>query len=194
MLVRFLLLVAAACCPLFPQSALVPGEPAPDRALRDVSGNPVRLSDWAGKKHVALLAQPSKTAAGWTDTVRRLAALDTVLLFDSGPAATVLVDRAGIVRRVMAGRTLSGADLEEFVATWQAGKTYYIAHCARCHGNDADEVWCDPNPLIGISHRRTPDEIREHLRMTPLGDEVIIRGESIKKYQVEAILIYVSSL
>jgi len=195
--IRFSCATAAVCLAFSLHAAMVPGEPAPDLVVRDASGTAVRLSDYRQKKHIALLtAQPDRIAgANWQDTIHRLAALDTVVLFHNGPAATMLIDRAGIVRRMLAGRVLSGADLEEFVWVWQSGKTYFVAYCARCHGEEGDETLCVDKPLTGVSQRMSPAQIRESLRIGEVNDrEVLIRGEMIKRFQLDAILVYVGSL
>jgi len=193
--VRFGGAITVACCALSLHAQMVAGEPAPDLTVRDASGAPVKLSSCVDKKHVALLAPAVGHAADWADSIRRLVALDTVLLFQDGPASTVLIDRAGMVRRVLPGRLLRGAELADFVGLWQSGKAFFVAYCARCHGEDGDQTWCDPKPLTGVSRRLSADQIREILHAgEPVNDEVIIRGERVKKSQLEAILVYLAGL
>ena len=209
MKVRCWMALAAASCALSPGAAIAPGDPAPDLVVRDASGAAVRLSAYREKKHVALLAIPSghAAAADWQDTGKRLAALDTVLLFltnDSeasrkflgdSASATLLIDRAGIVRRRLDGRVLSGAELEQFVDLWVSGKTYFIAYCARCHGEDGDSTLCVTTPLVGVGKKLSPEQIRESLRIGEVNDrEVIIRGEIVKRSQLDAIIAYVGGL
>jgi hypothetical protein len=194
--VRYCVAAALVCCAFSLNAAMVPGEPPPDLVVRDASGSTVRLSAYRQKKHIALLAVSAEriAATNWTDTNRRLAPLDTVLLFNEGPAATVLIDQKGIVRRVLGGRVLTGAELESFVELWQSGKGAFAAYCARCHGEEGDAVWCDPKPLTGLGQRMSTEQVRETLHMTDINDEVIIRGERIKKLDIDAIVVYVRSL
>ena len=196
MSLRFSAAVAVTCCAIPLHAAMVPGEPAPDRLARDASGTAVKLSAYRQKKHIALLSvTPDRAAAAdWTDTNRRLAALETVLLFDDGPAATVLIDDKGIVRRILTGRVLTGPELENFVELWQSGKGAFVAYCARCHGEDGNAVWCDPNPLAGVGQRLSPEQVRERLHPTEINDQVIIRGEMIKRSDMESIIVYIRSL
>ena len=196
MRVRFSFALVIAVCVLPLKAATVPGEPAPDRLVRDTSGTTVKLSAYRQKKHIALLAlSPDRVAAAdWADTVRRFATLDTVVLFDDGPASTVLIDDKGVVRRVESGRVLTGAELAAFVELWQSGKGAFLAYCARCHGEDGDAVWCDPNPLTGVGQRLSAEQVRERLHPADINDQVIIRGEMIKRSDMEAIIIYIRSL
>ncbi|SPE40531.1 exported hypothetical protein [Candidatus Sulfopaludibacter sp. SbA3] len=195
--IRFWLAAAAACCAFSLDAALVPGEPAPDLVVRDVAGTTVRLSAYRQKKHIALLVAPPDRlpTADWAGTERRLAALDTVVLFNDGPAATLLIDQTGVVRRVLTGSVLTGTGLTDFVELWQSGKAWFAGYCARCHGADGEDTWCDQKPLTGVGQRLSPTQIRETLNMWEVNDqEVIIRGERIKRPQVDAIIVYVSSL
>jgi len=176
-------------------AALIPGEPAPDLVVRDSAGTAVKLSAWQDKKQIALLSPAaSQTAADWAATSRLLAPLDTIVLFADGPAATVLIDRTGIVRRVIEGRALMGAELAKFVELWQDGKSAFVAYCARCHGEYGDAIWCDPNPLTGVGRRLSLEQILEILHPVPMNDEVLVRSERIKKIDLETILIYLRSL
>src|SRR5271165_7149139 len=135
--IRFWMALAVAQGAFSLSAAIVPGELAPDLVVQDTSGTAARLSTYRQKKHVALLAVPPGRAveADWPDTNRRLAALDTVVLFlatdtetsrkflEDVSTATILIDRDGAVRRLLSGRILTGADLERFVDLWQSGKT-----------------------------------------------------------------------
>jgi cytochrome c553 len=194
--IRFLMGVAAVCCAFALEAPMVPGEPAPDVVVRDASGTAVRLSTYRQKKHVALLAvPPGRAAADWADTERRLAALDTVALFESGPAATVLIDPAGVVRRILTGRVLSGAELGHFVELWQSGKRSFAAYCARCHGEEGDSTLCVDNALTGVGQRLSPEEIRAKLNIGELNDrQVLIREMRIPRDELEGIIVYVKSL
>ena len=192
--VRFF--AAAGLCMVCLAADLSPGDPAPDLVVRDSSGASVKLSAYRQKKLVALLSMPAAPAAAdWADPTRRLAAMNTVALFEVGPAATALIDRTGVVRRVLAGRALAGAELERFVDLWQSGKGYFSAYCARCHGEDGDSTLRVDKPLTGVAKRMSVDQIRETLRIAEANDlEVYIRGEMVKRSQLEALLIYVGSL
>jgi hypothetical protein len=207
--VRFWMALAVTYGAFSLDAAIVPGEPAPDLVVRDVSGNSVRLSAYRQKKHVALLTVPPGRAAGvdWPDTNRRLAALDTAVLFlvtdteesreflDNVSIATLLLDRAGVVRRVLTGRVLTGVDLAHFVELWQSGKTYFVAYCSRCHGEDGDSTLCVEKPLTGVGQKLSPEQIRDRLRVGEMSDtEVLIRGEIIKRSQLDAIIVYVAGL
>lgn len=207
--IRFWMALSVAYGAFSLDAAIVPGEPAPDLVVRDVSGSVVRLSAYRQKKYVALLAVPPGRAAGvdWPDTIRRLAALDTTVLFlvtdaeksreflENVSTATVLLDRTGVVRRVLAGRVLTGADLEHFVEQWQSGKTYFVAYCSRCHGEDGDSTLCVEKPLTGLGQKLSPEQIRDRLRLGEMSDtEVLIRGEIIKRFQLDAIIVYVAGL
>jgi hypothetical protein len=202
---------ALAACLLWPAWAVKPGEPAPDITARDGRGAEVRLSTYRQKSHIALLAQAAGAApaqAVWDDTCRRLAALDTVVLWlpgdgepsrklrDGAPAATFLIDRNGVVRRVLPGRLLTGPDLAGFVELWLTGKAVYNASCARCHGEDGDLNIClDVKPLAGIGRRLTEAQIRERLRPGEINDrELLIRGQTYRRQDVDAVIAYVASL
>src|SRR5579863_9568898 len=152
--VRFGVGLTVGCCAFALWAATVPGEPAPDIAVRDADGASVKLSAYRQKKHVALLTGSSP--ADWADTRRRLAALDTVLLFEDGAAGTMLIDKSGIVRRVVNGRVLSGSELAQFVEVWQSGKAYFLGYCARCHGEDGDNTACVDKVLTGVGRRLSP--------------------------------------
>lgn len=202
---------AAAACALPLAWALQPGAAAPDLALRDRSGNEVRLSAYRQKKHLALLVPAPGIALATAildDSSRRLAALDTVVLLLAGdteasrkllenaPSATVLIDSEGVVRRVLLGRVLTGSDLAEFVGRWQSGKAVFKAACARCHGEDGDLHICeDVKPLAGIGKRLTEVQIRERLRIGEINDrEVLIRGQIFNRQEVDVVITYVASL
>jgi hypothetical protein len=178
-------------------AAVLPGDAVPDLKVKDASGVPVRLSAYRGMKYVVLVAIPPgrSTPAVETDTIRRLAAMDTVLLFSEGPAATLLVDRDGVARRVAEGRVLAGRELERFVYLWRSGKDYFVAYCARCHDEDGTSTLCVPTPLTGVGRRLTEEKLRESLRIGEVNaEQVVIRGEMIRRVQLDAILVYVSGL
>jgi len=203
--------LAVAHCALPLGWAVKPGEAAPDIALRDCSGADVRLSAYRQKKHAIILAQAPGAAlapAVLEDTCRRLQALDTVVLLLAGdagedrtflegaPAATLLVDPGGVVRRVLAGRALTGSDLAAFVKLWQFGKTVFNASCARCHGEEGDLHICeDVKPLVGIGRRLTEAQIREKLRIAVINDrDLLIRDHFYTRQDVDAVIAYVAGL
>jgi len=200
--------LALAHCALPLGWAVKLGEAVPDVALRDCAGTDVRLSAYHEKKSAIILAEASKIApAVLNEACRDLAPLDTVLLLLSGNAAenrrlleseppfTLLVDPGGVVRRVLPGRLLTGPDLVGFVKLWQFGKTVFNAECARCHGEDGDLHICeDVKPLMGIGRRLTEPQIRERLRMAPINDQYLIRGQLFSKEDVDAVIVYVAGL
>lgn len=191
--------------------AVKPGEAMPDIALRDCSGAELRLSAYHQKKHAIILAQApgaALTPAVLDDTCRRLQPLDTVVLLLAGDggeerkllegamAATLLVDPGGAVRRILAGRALTGSDLVGFVKSFQFGKTVFNATCARCHGEDGDLHTCeDVKPLAGIGRRLTEAQIREKLRIGKMNNrDLMIRGQIYTRAEVDAVIAYVAGL
>lgn len=188
-----------------------PGDAAPDITVRDCSGGRVRLSAYHEKKHAVVLAPAPGTAlvpAVLADACRRLELLDTAVLvtaggggeerkfLDGAPAGTVLVDAGGIVRRVLAGRALTGPDLAGFVRLWQSGRTVFNATCARCHGEDGDLHTCeDVKPLVGIGRRLTEAQIRERLRIGEVNHrDLMIRGQLYTRAEVDAVVVYTAGL
>ena len=187
-----------------------PGEPAPNLALRDSSGTPVRLSDYRHKKHVAVLAQPSKAKlnAAANDDIRRLAMLESVALFlasdteagrnflDQAPSATILIDDQGTVRRVLTGRVLTGPELVDFVEIWHSGRAVYNVVCSRCHGAEGDSTLCEGvKPLVGIGRRLTEAQIRERMRPGELSDkEVLIREQILSREEFRSVVAYIAGL
>ena len=207
--IRFWMALAAAHGSFSLGAAVLPGDPAPDLAARDSSGTTVTLSAYRQNKCVALLAiEPNHAAdADWPGTNRRLAALGTIALFvstdtpagkrlfENASAGTLLIDRSGVVRRLVKGRVLTGTDLVDFVELWQSGKAYFVAYCARCHGEDGSETLCVDKPLTGVGQRLSPEQIFQSLRIAEANDlEVYIRGEMIKRSQLDAIIVYVSGM
>jgi len=191
--------------------AVKPGEAPPDIALRDCSGAEVRLSAYHQKKHAIILAPApgaALTPAVLKDTCGRLQPLDTVVLLLTGEggderkflegahSATLLVDPAGTVRRILAGRALTGSELVAFVQLWQSGRTVFNATCARCHGEDGDLHTCeDVKPLVGIGRRLTETEIREKLRIGEMNHrDLMIRGQIYNRSEIDAVIAYVAGL
>ena len=126
----------------------------------------------------------------------RLAVQAAVPLYAPGtPAATLLIDRKGIVRRA-SDRLLAGAELSEFVGLWRAGKDVYDAFCTRCHGEDGDLDICqDWKPLNGIGGRRNEAQFRGRLRPGEINErEVLVRGQFYKKRDIDAVIAYVAGL
>ena len=171
----------------------------------------MRLSVYRQRKHVIVLAQApgsALTGAVLDDTCRRLDALNSVVLFltsdpeasrelvENVPAATLLIDPGGVVRRVLPGRALTGSDLAEFVRLWQSGKAVFNTSCARCHGEDGDlEICLDVKPLVGIGKRLSEAQIRDRLRPGEINDrEVLIRGQFFSRQDVDAVIAYVAGL
>lgn len=191
--------------------AVKPGEVAPDLTLRDCSGAEVRLSAYRHKRHAAILAQPpgaAMAAAVLDDTCRGLDALGFAVLFlasdaeenrkflENTPTASLLVDPDGVVRRVLPGRVLAGADLSAFVRQWQSGKIVFDTSCARCHGEDGALHICeDVKPLVGIGKRLTEAQIREKLRIGEINDrDLLIRGQIYSRQDVDAVIAYIAGL
>ena len=190
--------------------AVQPGEAVPDIAVRDCAGTEVRLSAYHQKRHVIILAEKpgvKLAPALLNSTAAELAPLDTVVLvlagdaaenrrfLNSDPPATLLVDPGGVVRRLLPGQALTGLELVSFVKRWQFGKTVFNAECARCHGEDGDSHLCeDVKPLLGIGRRLTEAQIKEKLRMAPINDQYLIRGQFYTKEEVEAVIVYVGGL
>jgi len=207
---KYLAALALAQCALPLSWAVKLGEAAPDVALRDCAGVDVRLSAYREKKSAIIVAEEpgAKLApALLSNTSRELAPLDTVVLvlagdaaenrrfLDGDPPATLLVDTSGVIRRVLRGQALTGPDLVAFVKLWQFGKTVFNAECARCHGEDGDSHICeDVKPLVGIGQRLTEAQIREKLRMAPINDQYLIRGQFFTKQDVDAVIVYVAGL
>ena len=193
--IRLCVFCVVLACGLAADLGMTAGKEAPDLAVRNMSGEAVKLSAYKQKKNVVLLTAPEKvTATDWGNASRRLTALDTVVLFNEGPAATTLIDQAGMVRRVESGRALNGAELEGFVAVWQSGKAAFGAYCGPCHGADGGDVWCDPNPLIGVSQRLSEQQIRDALHMYPINGKIMIRGQMYEPADIEAIIVFLRGL
>jgi cytochrome c553 len=203
--------LALALSVLRPAGAVTPGQAAPDLTLRDCRGAEVRLSGYRHKNPVVVLAPApggAPAAAALEEACRRLAALDTVALVlapgaEGRPAllgeaqsATVLVDSTGVVRRVLPGRVLTGADLVGFADVWLAGKAVFDSVCARCHGPDGDSNIClDVKPLKGLGRRLSESEIRDRLRPGVVNDrEMIIRGQIFTRQEVDAVIVYIAGL
>jgi hypothetical protein len=203
--------LTVASCALPQAWAIKTGDAAPDLAVRDRWGAEVRLSAYRQKSHVALLAHApgaALAAAVLDDTCRRLAALDSVVLFLPGDAeasrilpesasfATLLIDSEGVVRRVLPGRILTGPDLADFVKLWLSGKGVFSTFCARCHGQEGDSTLClDVKPLVGIGKRLSEGQIRERLRPGILNDtDVLIRDHILSRQDFDAVIAYVAGL
>lgn len=77
------------------------------------------------------------------------------------PGTPVLVDGAGIVRRVFAANTTQDAMLEE-IRLWQRGQALYTSYCERCHGPDGtDTNYPGTRSMAGIGNRKSEAEIIE---------------------------------
>jgi mono/diheme cytochrome c family protein len=190
--------------------AVEPGDPVGDVVVRDRSGAQVQLFAYRQKKMVALLVErPDATLSreALDDAGRRLAPLGCVVarldsdsagsraLLGRTAAATILIDRDGVVRRILAGRALAGAELAGFAELWLTGKTWFGVYCARCHGDDGESTLCTEKPLAGVGRRMPLERIRESLRIGEVNDrEVVIRGEIIRRERLEALLVYVGGL
>lgn len=171
----------------------------------------MRLADNRQKRVAILLAQAQGgllTVEVRDDACRQLEPLDVVVLFLQGntdqdrrllgPARswTILIDSSGVVRRILAGQVLTGSHLAVFVKVWQEGKGVFEGSCARCHGADgALDICEDVKPLVGIGNRFTAAEIRAKLRIGELNDrEVLVRGQFLKRHEVDAVIAYISGL
>jgi hypothetical protein len=202
---------AVLSCVPAPAWAVKLGEPAPELVVKDRSGVDVSLSEYRQKKVVVLLAQGQGdrlTPDVRDDSCRRVEALNAVVLFlpnnsdasrtllNDAQSATILIDPGGVVRRVLAGRVLTGSDLAEFVKVWQHGKLVFDTSCARCHGEDGTLDICeDVKPLAGIGNHLTAAQIRARLRIGEVNDrEVLIRGQFFKRQEVDAVIAYISGL
>jgi hypothetical protein len=174
------------------------GEPAPALTVQNPGGQDVQLAAYRGRTAVLLLAEAQLNPTDLDAAAAILKPLDTEVLFLRDPAqpATILIDRAGIVRRVHPGKALSGPGLEAFVRQWHEGKSVFEASCARCHGEDGALHICeDVKPLVGIGNRLTAAEIRQRLRIAEVNDrEVVIRATFFKRHEVDAVIAYISGL
>ena len=201
----------AVICALPLAWAEKPGEAVADLVLRDPSGAQVKLSTYRQQKNVALLAlAPGATLAPAVveDACRRLASLDTVVLFlasdgkanrqllENASSATLLIDSDGVLRRMLPGRVLTGADLAGFVKLWLTGRTVFKTACARCHGDEGDSTICwDVKSLVGIGRRLSETEVRARLRPAVLdGRTVLIRSQFFTPHEVDAVIVYVAGL
>ena len=65
----------------------------------------------------------------------------------------------------------------------------------RCHGEDGDNTACVDKVLTGVGRRLSPEQMRDALHIGEVNDrEVVVRGEMIQRFQLDAILVYVNSL
>lgn len=189
------------------------GSPAPDWAVESAAGGQASLARHLRdhKKDAALLVPRQGQSIPRPDleaAARRLGERGVDLLVvppQPGPGrpglepiapATVLVDSAGVVRRIEPGRLLAVKELEEFVEQWRLGREVFLTACARCHGDDGSlEVCGDVKPLTGIGNRLTPAQVYERLRVGELGKEdVLVRGRFHKRKEVEAVVVFVRGL
>ncbi len=189
------------------------GAPAPDWTVELPRGGSASLSRHLRERKreaVVLVPKPGEAVPGdvLRESARSLAAHEAdFLVVPSRPGsvrtgleelapATLLVDSGGAVRRIEAGRLLSGTDLADFVEQWRLGREVFLASCARCHGDDGSlEICGDVKPLTGIGNRLTPAQVYERLRAGELSDvDVLIRGRFHKRREVEAVVVFVRGL
>lgn len=77
------------------------------------------------------------------------------------PGAPVLVDGAGIVRRVFDAKMTRAAIIED-IGLWQRGQALYTSYCERCHGPDGtDTTYPGTKSMAGIGNRKSEAEIIE---------------------------------
>ncbi|MGC8759895.1 MAG: c-type cytochrome [Bryobacteraceae bacterium] len=185
------------------------GAPAPDWRIETVEGVKTSLREFQRqhRREAVLLAFREGERiprAELEQAARRLAEREADLLVlrpesSQGSVETpaaLLVDSGGVVRRLEAGRLLTGNELEAFVDEWRLGRDVFLTSCARCHGDDGSlEICGDVKPLTGIGNRMTPAQVYQRLRVGELGEtDVLIRGRFYKRREVEAVVVFVRGL
>lgn len=99
---------------------------------------------------------------------------------------TLLVDRAGVLRRVVMDARQAAAEMER----WKLGRKLYVNYCARCHGEDGrSETYPNTRSMAGIGNRYSEKQILEKTNSTASVDL-----SQFSRAELDAIAAFVAGL